>query len=637
MVVLVPPLKGVVNGFELTRALLAERGQVRLVGECATLDANWPAWVPRAKGLLLTELGAYRQRSRFESSAASRTIVRQWLDELHAGLHSFPRPSEVFYGSACLRLFQQSIDAQPFIQGLVEGLAGCEVHCPRDWVGLEALEAGLKASGGSLRRSFDHHERTPRKLRVVSWAAGAAAGVTVDAVRTFARSRRPRRFLAGRRGEEGRRDLWVTLLPTWFRINRHILHSVVGPELESGTQLGTLFFEELGPGTRDEQDLTKVRGAEDFAGLGPHRDALLGAEVDQAVGPATLRELVGGVARGLWRSTIVTARAVRRPELLPPELRSRASDRDIAKLLVVDTFRATNAERASLRVVAHHDFRGVPVVTAANNFVATSAVDAVLRQAGAKSIDFMHGTVGDGLPGVGESPADCRFVWTQADAKVLSEERRSQWIEVAGMPRPLGLNRREHHRGTRVLIMSNYSHRDAAVDGYPFRAAQNELMKLPALLRERVRHQLDFRWRPHPADSPVTVGELHSRLDAVELSRGRPIAEDLTWSDLIVSSASAVVFEAVFADVPLFLHAHPEQWLTPITSFLDPTRVFFYSADVADRISQCLAHLQSGDESAVEPDRAFRARLFGESGEPRTVREGLDRVGCGPASSWGRT
>ena len=61
-----------------------------------------------------------------------------------------------------------------------------------------------------------------------------------------------------------------------------------------------------------------------------------------------------------------------------------------------------------------------------------------------------------------------------------------------------------------------------------------------------------FRWRPHPADSPDEVAKARRLHPAMELSVGVVLERDLEWADAVITVHSSAMFEALFADVPVF-------------------------------------------------------------------------------------
>jgi hypothetical protein len=294
-------------------------------------------------------------------------------------------------------------------------------------------------------------------------------------------------------------------------------------------------------------------------------------------------------------------------------------------LFGVELCRVTMVERATRSFARRHALAGAQVVMATTYDAVTAIFDVVLQEYGAVTFDFVHGTTGDGWPGGTDTAASYRLVWSAADVAVGDPAR--QTCIVAGLPRPRALPRKPLPRAARrVLIMSNYVHRDMIVEGvFAQETSQLEMLRFAGLIR-KLRPDVEVRWRPHPADAPAAVRRGLDAFGPLEVSRGAPLENDLAWCDVVVSSPSSAVFEALFADAPLFLHAHPELWGTPVTRFLDRERVFFYADDAAPRVLTALAGIEAGDANVLVPERAARVRLFGPDGEPPSVAWALEHT-----------
>ena len=138
-------------------------------------------------------------------------------------------------------------------------------------------------------------------------------------------------------------------------------------------------------------------------------------------------------------------------------------------------------------------------------------------------------------------------------------------------------------------------------------------------------------WRPHPADDARAVDRLSARFPRLKVSRGGPFVDDLRRADLLVTSPSSVSFEALFADIPVFVHERPDTVDTPATSYYAPARRIVPGEDGVARIREVLAGLAAGRD-VLAPERETRRRLFrADDGKPRTVLELLGLTGTPPA------
>jgi hypothetical protein len=132
---------------------------------------------------------------------------------------------------------------------------------------------------------------------------------------------------------------------------------------------------------------------------------------------------------------------------------------------------------------------------------------------------------------------------------------------------------------------------------------------------------LVLRWRPHPADAPDAVARALARIPPVELSQGRPLAEDLDWCDVLVTSQSTALIEAILVGVPSFVHVTPEYERE--LGWVAPERAFFHAEDLVPRFARWMAALESGDPLANDADARARHALFGPTEKPRPFREAL--------------
>jgi hypothetical protein len=652
-VVLVPPLHDIRVGFERARELLSD-GPVRLVGDGVTLEPSWPEWVRATPGLVLSELGAYRSGSRSEATRGARRAARAWLDALFEGLTA-ASGAKVFHGSATNRLFEPAYRAIPFAAGLAEALAGCTVHFVRPWAGTDVLVRALERRGAIVwtaargtshapergtpagrspkaARRMAHRVRFATEVAARAWvqAAVGCARMAVEYART--RDERAVAREGVRRAAADPPSVWTALLPTWDRINAPIVRSFVKPALARRERVGALLYGQIRRGKRDEHDLRTTHGDALWPGLGDAQAELIAGPLAQVAVPDGAAELARTTLLSALRVARATARLARSAtslELDGHPVHLAAMPHGCAALVGIDVVRATASELAARRLCRSVDVRGCQAVIAAWESE-ICAWDVTLQAHGATTVEYFHGAAADSWPGGAETSATVRLVWTQAEVDAADTE--VQPCVVAGMPRPVGLPERSYPRGAataprRVLLMTNYVHRDSKVDGvFPFEPALRELVGLLPRLTEAVRAPLSFRWRPHPADAPAIVDALARELgSAVSLSRGVPLVDDLAWADVVVSSASTTVFEALFADVPLFVHAMPELWASPMLRYFDRRRIFYFCESIVPALVDTIAALDH-DPNPTAPERETRRQVFPPHGEPLSVTEALSAL-----------
>jgi hypothetical protein len=164
--------------------------------------------------------------------------------------------------------------------------------------------------------------------------------------------------------------------------------------------------------------------------------------------------------------------------------------------------------------------------------------------------------------------------------------------------------------------MSNYVHRDDVIEQMGMDPYQDEILDV---IRRRG-HQYVFRWRPHPADRPEPILRAAEGLPA-ELSRGHPLPQDLAWADVVISTVSTALLEALLVDLPVLIHVTPDLEGAPQMSPFSPLRTFFLARDGTEKLDALVTNL--ADPDVLAPERRARAALFGDGCIPRALAEAV--------------
>jgi hypothetical protein len=599
VVVLVPPRGDLAAGFELAKHSVAGGKPVRIVAIGATLPRAWPSWTPEVPGLWLTELTAYRSTTRWDATAALREALKRLADDLFDGAFSELRGSEVFYPHIGMRAFVRMSVAMPLALGLAEQHARDEVRCTDpDWPGFVLYRA--LAGRTRPRRSRALWAGRVVSLSAIGWAAAGA-----QVVRLYWQSRSGLAELARRPHRDAK--LWVHLLPDWPRANAALVAATRGQDL------GVLLHGHLGPGQREEATLKRRPGPELWPGVRDIDPARV-ESWDTTSTPERPRRFGFSLLEYTRRCAIAAARLARRGPFL--EIGSHQIDmtghaRDLAKLLTIDLARASLADTATDETLRTYDFGGTLVLFCGAHASDVALVARKLQRAGAMTVDFAHGWSGELMPFTSEVPCSYRCVWASSDAGGVQGR-----FLIGGMPVP---HRAPQPRGpskTRVLVLSNYAHRDDVIEQTGQDPYQDELLELIQLRSEAYA----FRWRPHPADRPESISRASEGLPA-EVSHGRPLAEDFGWADVVVSSISTAVLQALLVDVPVLVHLTPDVEDEPLVSPFAPSRTFFRALDGAAKLDTVVLQLRAPD--VLDPERRARAILFGETQQPLTLVDAL--------------
>ncbi len=601
------------QGFVRARELLGQGQRVRLISHGATVRGTWPEWVASCEGLTLTELGAYRVGNPSDQTRELSSNVRMWLEDLFEGTIEGVPNASVFYASAAARLLQPLFEAVTYVHGLAQAHPHTSVDCiDPDWIGLRLLNQALGLLGGPTAET---------RLTSWRWRGQIAAHfayrflrAAAGQIRNFIRSAPSRRRVGELRARRFERPaIWIGMVPDWRRINRHLIDGVAIPALERGDKLGVLLCTTLLPGERFDDTLGERRGSTLWPAL-EMLETLDDMPVEQIVGPEGWRGMIGLLARGAHRSAVVALRLAR----LPPVISSGSLQIDlsrhmpvIAALATTDVLQALAAAQGVAELMRRHDFNGASIAFASLGLVETATADLLFQTAGATTVDFVHGSGGDNWFGMTETTAVYRAVWSKTDAETCRKIGATPLLV-----RPPGQRRLllKHPRAIqRVLLMTNYVHVDTGAAHFPLQPFQTELLHGMALLNGAFAELSEFRWRPHPCDDREIIERDIHRVPGLDLSVKRRIEDDISWSDIIITSPSSTMIDALLAGRPLFLHVPPAMRSLVELEAVDADRKFFYAAESVAQIGQFLRTKADDPERALAPEQSTQRALFGDA------------------------
>lgn len=570
---------------------------VRIVGHGVTVKELWPSWLAESN-VVLTELGAYRLRSGLEETTRLRSLMRQWLDDAFRGSMLEGSPSSVLFGGAAGRLVQGQLEMVAVARGLRLAKPARIVFASADDPLAQVLDLAPE-------------KRWSSRLRL---AAFGAAGIVASAARQLleVRAAAPtHRALRERAVNLPVGSLWVVLVADWYRANRHVIDAIAGPALERGELSGILLMGTLAPGERVERTTRGRTGSSLWSGLhalGPLPPDL---PVAQIVGEETLAACLTTLPGDAFASLRALCGAVALPAVVEDgnvRLNLAHDPRALATLATMDVFRARSAARAALRAAKQQKMSGSNVVFVGCATPAASAAVAVLRSQAVTSVDFVHGAGWDNAYGHAETPADVVLTWTEPDRTVF-QALGNRAVQM-GMPTSKPPRRAGSDGSVRILLLTNYCHRDAISTGHSRVAFQYELLRVAALCARRGL-PWSFTWRPHPADDLEHVDRTLAVSPGVALQADGTLRDALGTHDVVVSSLSTSVYEALSADMPVLVHVAPEWDEAPAYSFVQPQRSFFWAEEGAEKLVRMG---QSG--WALEPERLAREELYGPGGAP---------------------
>jgi len=639
VVILVPPGASQRVGFEMARREIAKGNPtVRVIGRGITLTESWPAWVQDdVAGLRLTELDAYLPSDRTPLTTDLAEDLREWLAEVFDGAIDGVVAEHALWASAMRRVFVPAFATWPLVLGLAHHHGRDSIFCTDpNWIGNDALADLVRASGGTFTNRKRRSTGVAFPLRLAFWmaiSAGAAIGVRGHEFWKERPSREElRKLRAGNRANPG---VWIGVIGDWPRSSRHVVQTVGKAARLRGEPIGVLLQSTLQPGLRTEDDVRGHTGSEVFPSL--HDPAIEGnvAAVDQCASVETVAALVANAASSIARSIRVFGRLVQHGGSLklgemPIDLSVRAQA--LARLSTFDVLRGNEVTRATHAFLRRGDRTGARVVWSHASLTTMAVPDLIVQEAGIVTYDLAHGSMYHQMDLVTteRTHSSMKAVWTEAEARIYAPVTSHQKSVGGYMPRtrlPKHRPPRARQRGEpiRILALTNYACGDSNEEE-PLRMEcyqRGFFEALSAAVRSSV-GPVEVRWRPHPSDSRLRV-DATARLNAA-MNMGlsldpNGLTRELAWADVLVTSISSSIVEAVDYSVPILVHDIPIFDPAGVLSFFAPERRFRHAEDLSAKLRTCIEALESSSPDALRPELALERELFGPGRQPKALDE----------------
>lgn len=620
VVVFVPDDGDLSRGFEwLRQELNGGESVVRLIGCGVTDPSSWPTWLsthPRASSAILTEVDAYLPLDRGARLESFALDVDGWLRRVFAGDFGTLDVARAFRSTFTNRVLLQQFSAWTLLEGLSTHHPTDPIRSPdarwqawlkpqmkptlleRSWFALRLLAAASVLVVASLgRRAWEFVKEAPSRKKLVDLAGGL----------------------------RGAPKVWVGVIGSWPYASRHVLESVKSYEAE----FGVLLQDTLKPGALDAHLAGKVE-AKDAVLPTLGQPALAGryGAIGQVVSAMTGTELVASSLRGVW----ATARATLRAALVGPRIGIfTIEDRiqGIARVLTIDVLRAHEAEAATAKLIASHDFSGSRILWPHASAPSVTVPDLMLQAAGATTIELVHGAFADrqGVVTYAFSASSIRATWTEVEARFLEPHMRGQRCVGGFVPRAAAVERLPRPKVSRILALTNYG---AGVLG-PTVARFSRLGYCQQAFFEALDaavaasgREFEVVWRPHPADDERSFAAILKRYSYLTLSRGqRSLEADLEATDLVVSSWSSALVEALRHPVPVFVHTIPYYEATGVFAAFDATRTFTTGQSLIAGFNSCLLAVERNLPGSLAAEQTLRTRFFGTSRSSRSAEMAL--------------
>ena len=638
LVVLAPPGSSLDAAFARLKQVLPRTGRhVRLVARGAVQRARRPAWLLKdvRDQITLTELDAYLPCERTSLVKAAEEALGRWLAATFEGaLPAELEPDRVFWASSMWRVFAVWFMALPLAQGLAHHHAADEIiSIDPTWPGTLALESLVAAAGGTFS------PKTPAAPRSEVWTAKVMAltGANLAAAcavrsREFVRETASRKRLNALRadGDGKMPDVWIGLLGAWPRSSRAVIEGVGSAAREHGRTMGVLLQSTLQAGSV-QADLVS-RGAV-FPAL--DHPMLEGAVV--AVDQCAAAENVSDLAENMVSTAQAVARIARRLARGGPRLTlgSLTVDltRDLAGLARLATFEVLRAREAALAtraLVARRSFKGQTIVWPHASIANVVVPDLMLQAAGATTLDLVHGALAAPIDFITHARTHCSYTvwWTESEVRYI--EPYLPWQRMVGgyVPRVIAERNASVHRAPgerplRVLVLSNYSsHNQEEV--HLEDSNQDALLESVSAATRACGEKLELRWRPHPYDDRGLVDASLARWTGdVPLTLATApdgLQVELAWADIVITSISSSIVEAILHPVAVFVHDVPAHESGVLMSLFDASRRFGDAADLTSRFGRLVEQFKADDPARLSSEDALRESFFGPSRRPRELK-----------------
>lgn len=605
-VVVVPPDGDPVRGLREAIARTTASAPARVVMHAATAPSTLGR-VPAGTPLILTELDAYFPGDKGVALEKVTPAIASWLSRTFEGAIDGLDVSQAFWGSAATRFgFQDVLDAWVLAGGLQRAHPNQPLHL-----------TGLSWAGAQ----FLKREATPRGLAVFKLRALVSAFASLGLrLVELVRERPTRRAIASLKAKTTAPRVWLGVIGHWPFSSRHVLGSLapaarargekVGIVLESSLKTGALIDAHQTASTRHA--ILPVLDTEVLTGQWSH--------VDQVVSADSILQFLLSAPGTLLAMLKVVIRFDPRLELGPDSMFHVELSTSAAAALTLDVLRGREAAAATRRFVARHDVRNARVALSHASLVTDAVPDLILQRAGATTYDIVHGALAESLDMITTAKTFSTFklLWTEAEAAYLQPHSGASKCIGAVPSRPWELRPRSAvHSPIRVLLMSNYatsiSRRRTVLPrvGYQQLLLSNLATAISSLGEPAV-----VRWRPHPGDDKKHIELELERHSSFERSKAA-LDDDLEWADVIVTSLSSTVIEALAFQKPLLVHDIPVHEAAVLMKLFSEGRRFRNAQELTAALSRAV--IDAGSPDGLEPEQTLRSTLFGFSGTPKSI------------------
>lgn len=568
--------------------------------------------------LITEQFDSYLPGCKAQFVAASLQSFRSWMQAVYSEALVGVEGPKAFWATACTRLrLEESIDLACALEQIVSRHGHQPIHFSGGGLSPQIVDSTRAVS--SVKTVFD--ELFYRLAYIALFCCCLGFSLLLRSLE-FLREFPVRKVIESASTQAADRkppEYWLALVGHWQFSCRHVTELLGRYAREHRIPVGVLLISRL-----STQEMTGGHrvSSQRPAKLIPEGLEDVCTEVQQVVSFANAREYLAELPGTIFASLRCCWNAVRAPRVqlgfatFSPLRKPFA----LALLTTLDVFRAREAQRATanfLKDRASADFR---VAFSHASLVADAVPDLVLQAAGVKTFDVVHGALAEALNSLTSARtwSSSKLVWTFAEEGYLRPflpqveyAGPSKWIKNSPA------RQRESRPGhPRILVCTNYATKLGFKSlRFPRVDYQRSLFDLLLAALSELGVEVEVRWRPHPGDDPTLVQKQLERFPAAwRLCTEKSILDSLSWADVLVTSLSSVLVEAVCDSrsraLPILVHQIPlhEDVLMDI---IPPARRFSTQVQLTVALQGALSDLET--DGPGEAENELYRNLFGSN------------------------
>lgn len=282
----------------------------------------------------------------------------------------------------------------------------------------------------------------------------------------------------------------------------------------------------------------------------------------------------------------------------------------VARWIASDVSRIIHARAAVEALASRVSLENRRVFFPHASLAAYAATDLALQRAGARTIEWYHGSLADpiDLATHARTLSSERWFWTKREPALYRRHLGAQPSRggVLTISPPQHQAARSQHQ---LLVLSNYAHPILGFDGpAPREFALHQLLAELAVLREQAGHLIaDITFRPHPHDNPHVINRVLAATPWIRRSKAT-LAEDLEQHSVIVATVSSTIVEAAASSsAEIFLHDIPFHDRAGVMSLVPQARCFKTGKELSTLLMGWHHSLPQG-----EANLSWRRSFFGD-------------------------